>query len=90
MLLRVRAMAEQLATPADEDSFDSWAPANVAPLVAYLATRDCPLTGQVLFCRGGVVQTYHPWGPGAVLERDRPWEIAELAEELPRSIREGV
>jgi len=90
MLLRVRAMAEQLATPVDADSFDSWAPANVAPLVAYLATRDCPLTGQVLFCRGGMVQPYHPWGLGAALERDRPWEIAELAEELPRSIREGV
>jgi len=30
------------------DGFDVWDPANVSPVVAYLATEDCPLTGVTL------------------------------------------
>src|SRR5471030_2179856 len=32
--------------PADASVFDSWDPANVPPLVAYLGTEDCPATGR--------------------------------------------
>ena len=51
-----------LATPGLEDimkpaegSFDQWDPANISPLVAYLASVDCKFTGETFFVQGGNV-----------------------------------
>ena len=41
---------------APEDGFDVWDPANVSPFVAYLATADCPFTGETFLVQGGTVQ----------------------------------
>jgi len=70
--------------PRPPDGFDRFDPANVAPLVGYLATRDCPLSGQVLFCHGGTVQRYEPWRAGPILANDTAWTIDDLAGRVPR------
>jgi NAD(P)-dependent dehydrogenase (short-subunit alcohol dehydrogenase family) len=79
MTRTIPALAGAMPPPEASDAFDPFAPANVAPLVAYLATRECRVTGQVLFCHGGVVQRYHPWSPGEMLERDTAWTVGGLA-----------
>lgn len=59
-------------------------PAVVAPLVAYLVSEGCPLTGQVLSVRGGSIAVNHGWTRGAHVGQDsRLWTITELAESLP-------
>lgn len=63
--------------------FDPQHPATAAPLAAYLATADCPLTGQVLSIRGGSVAVNHGWTRGARAEQGGPWDVAGLAEALP-------
>lgn len=83
MTLGIAALAETVQAPTGPDAFDEWDPANVAPLVAYLATRDCPVTGEILFARGGTVQRYASWEPGAAIEKHGRWTISELAERVP-------
>ena len=41
-------LGDMVAAP-DDDRFDIWDPANVSPLVAYLAAADCPFTGATFF-----------------------------------------
>lgn len=74
-------LGEIVAAPAD--GFDVWDPANVSPVVAYLATADCPITGQTFFVQGGTVRVMEPWHLGARLERDDRWTIDDLAKQLP-------
>jgi NAD(P)-dependent dehydrogenase (short-subunit alcohol dehydrogenase family) len=56
LTLATPGLEEMLAEPQDSGAFDAMDPANVAPLVAYLATTDCPLTGEVFAVQGGVVE----------------------------------
>ncbi len=74
-------LGEMVAAPAE--GFDLWDPANVSPLVAYLATADCPITGKTFFVQGGTVRLMEPWQLGERLERDDRWTIDDLAKELP-------
>jgi NAD(P)-dependent dehydrogenase (short-subunit alcohol dehydrogenase family) len=69
--------------------FDRDNPANIAPLVAWLASEaSAGVTGQVFNIRGGSVDVARRWehGPGA--EKDRRWEVAEFDEVIPRLIAE--
>jgi NAD(P)-dependent dehydrogenase (short-subunit alcohol dehydrogenase family) len=74
-------LGEVVAAPAD--GFDVWDPANVSPLVGYLATADCPLTGRTFFAQGGTVRVMEPWHMGARIERSDRWTIEDLARDLP-------
>jgi NAD(P)-dependent dehydrogenase (short-subunit alcohol dehydrogenase family) len=75
-------LGEMVAAP--KEGFDVWDPANVSPLVAYLATADCPITGRTFFAQGGTVRVLEPWHLGERLERDERWTIDGLAAELPK------
>jgi NAD(P)-dependent dehydrogenase (short-subunit alcohol dehydrogenase family) len=69
------------AVKAPEEGFDVWNPANVAPFVAYLATADCPITGEAFIVQGGKVQRVQSWKPAESIDKDDRWTIAELARE---------
>ena len=69
---------------APPDGFDVWDPANVSPVVAYLATEGCPFTGVTLYVQGGTVRLMDPWHIGDGLDRDSRWSIAELGTELAK------
>jgi NAD(P)-dependent dehydrogenase (short-subunit alcohol dehydrogenase family) len=69
--------------PRDAAVFDVWHPANVSPLVAYLATADCPLTGRVLFVQGGQVRVFQNWSRAGELDKKDRWTVDELAKQLP-------
>lgn len=62
------------------DGFDPHDPAVVAPVAAYLATADCPLTGQVLSVRGTRVTLEQGWSAGPYVDTPgTPWTVAGLA-----------
>jgi len=79
----VPRIADLVEPPADGE-FDRWHPANASPLVAYLATEGCPVTGRVFFVHGGRVQALEPWDFGESLERPGRWTVEELEEHMPR------
>ena len=64
----------------DEPAFDVWDPANVSPFVAYLATADCPITGETFLVQGGVVQRVQSWTAAEKIDKGDRWTVAELAE----------
>jgi len=75
--------------PDDPSRFDVWNPANISPLVAYLATEDCPATGKVFFVQGGKVQLFQPWTLTESIDKDGRWTVAELESEMKRLIGDG-
>ena len=77
-------LSDIVRAPRDAAEFDSWAPANVSPLVAYLATESCPATGRVFFVQGGQVRLFQPWTMGESINRDDRWTVAELQAEMHR------
>ena len=76
-------LSDIVSAPKDESAFDVWDPANVSPLVAYLATESCPITGKVFFIQGGRVRLFQPWTMSEGLERSERWTVEDLARELP-------
>lgn len=65
---------------AEARGFDKFAPDNISPLVAYLATAECPIKGKVFFVYGGGVALMQPWHVSDTIQIDRKWTVAELAE----------
>ena len=53
--LTIPGADQQLKAPDDEDAFDPFDPANVSPLIGWLAQADCPATGQVFHVIGDPV-----------------------------------
>jgi len=82
-------LSDIVQPPPDPGAFDAWDPANISPLVAYLASDLCPYTGKVFFVQGGKVQYFQPWTLTNEIDKGDRWSVAELAEKMP-SIVEGA
>jgi NAD(P)-dependent dehydrogenase (short-subunit alcohol dehydrogenase family) len=67
----------------EEGEFDYFSPANISPVVAYLASEKCPLTGQVFAVQGGAISTLAGWHDVRTIETDGAWSIDDLATRLP-------
>lgn len=76
-------LGEIVAPPEDPARFDEWDPANVPPLVAWLATDGCKVTGRVFYVFGGTVQPMAGWSKEAGVTRTERWTIEDLDRELP-------
>jgi NAD(P)-dependent dehydrogenase (short-subunit alcohol dehydrogenase family) len=72
---------EEIMAPRD-GAFDEWDPANVSPLVAYLATAECVFTGETFFVQGGVVKRVKSWEMAETVEQPDKWTVADLASAL--------
>jgi NAD(P)-dependent dehydrogenase (short-subunit alcohol dehydrogenase family) len=69
--------------------FDRDSPANIAPLVAWLASEaSAGVTGQVFNIRGGSIDVARRWAHGPAAEKDRRWEVAEFDDVIPQRIAE--
>ena len=71
-----------------EGAFDPWDPANISPLVAYLASTACEFTGECFLVQGGSVTMVESWLRGAHVERDSKWTVDELAGALAPLVRQ--
>jgi len=80
-------LAKVLEPPDDPNVFDTWSPSNISPLVAYLASTRCTVTGKVFLSQGGKVQLFEPWTLGEMVEKNGRWSIDELAANVPKLIR---
>lgn len=82
LTLATPGMGELMAEP-EEGELDLFAPANISPLVAYLASEKCPITGRVYAVQGGAISLLGGWHDVTTIETDKVWEIDDIAARLP-------
>ena len=70
------AFAEMMAKP--ETGFDSMDPANISPLVVWLGSGDCNVSGRVFECAGGLISLADGWQVGAEFDKGAKWEPSEI------------
>lgn len=75
-------LGERIAAPTDAALFDEWDPANISPLVAYLASTDCDFTGETFFVKAGEVTRIRSWERAETVEQNDRWKVSELTAAL--------
>lgn len=83
LTLATPGMGALMAEPEDEGEVDLFSPANISPLVAYLATEKCPITGRVYAVQGGAISQLAGWHDVETIETDGLWQIDDIAGRLP-------
>ena len=82
LTLATPGLGDMIQAPDDSGAFDVWDPANISPLVAYLATADCAFNGVTFFVQGGAVRIVKSWEFGDGVEQNERWSVGALAEAL--------
>ncbi|GAY18263.1 SDR family oxidoreductase [Mycobacterium sp. shizuoka-1] len=82
LTLATPGMGALMAEPEDGE-LDLFSPANISPLVAYLASEKCAVTGQVYAVQGGAISQLKGWHDVETIETDKVWEIDDIAARLP-------
>ena len=82
MTTAVPGMADMVAAPQAPGAFDVYHPGNVAPVVAWLSTEHCEVTGRVFYAQGGEVRVMEGWHTTATVDKGRRWTVDELDAEL--------
>ncbi|WP_036498341.1 SDR family oxidoreductase [Nocardia aobensis] len=83
LTLATPGMGAIFAAEVGEGEFDAFSPANISPLVAYLATDKCPVTGKVFAVQGGAISELGGWHDVKTIETEGPWLIDDIAARLP-------
>ncbi|MFB8274051.1 SDR family oxidoreductase [Nocardia sp. NPDC051321] len=86
LTLATPGMGAMMAAEADEvedGEFDAFSPANISPLVAYLASDKCPITGKVFAVQGGAISELAGWHDVKTIETEGPWLIDDISARLP-------
>jgi NAD(P)-dependent dehydrogenase (short-subunit alcohol dehydrogenase family) len=78
----VPMIGEMMQAPEDPDAFDPFDPRHISPLVAWLATADCPVNGQLYSVQGGSIAPLANWQTGTAITADGDWTIDGIAAEL--------
>ncbi|MBF4193874.1 3-oxoacyl-ACP reductase, partial [Mycolicibacterium phlei] len=59
-------------------------PANIAPLVVWLASAEAAdITGRVFNIKGGAISVAETWMAGPGVEKNTRWEVEELGSVIP-------
>jgi NAD(P)-dependent dehydrogenase (short-subunit alcohol dehydrogenase family) len=82
LTLATPGMGSLMAEP-EEGELDLFSPANISPLVAYLATEKCPINGKVYAVQGGAISALSGWHDVETIETDDAWVIDDIAARLP-------
>ncbi|HNJ78823.1 MAG TPA: SDR family oxidoreductase [Marmoricola sp.] len=80
LTLATPGMGAIFAMEPEEGEADLFSPAQISPLVAWLATEKCPITGQVFAISGGSVQRLRGWTVEKTSETDGDWTIDAISE----------
>ena len=81
LTLATPGLGDMIQAP-EAGTFDVWDPANISPLVAYLASADCAFNGATFFVQGGAVRIVKSWEFGEGVEQNERWSVSSLAEAL--------
>jgi NAD(P)-dependent dehydrogenase (short-subunit alcohol dehydrogenase family) len=82
LTLATPGLGDVLKEPEEEGAFDVWDPANVSPLVAYLAMADCAFNGETFFVQGGTVKRVRSWEMAEGVEQNARWDVKALGDAL--------
>ena len=80
------SMPDLVAAPEDPAVFDRFDPANVSPVVAWLASERCRFTGMVLRVFANTIELYEGWTSTGAIDKEGRWSLGELDEELKRLV----
>ncbi|MFF3569445.1 SDR family oxidoreductase [Nocardia jiangxiensis] len=83
LTLATPGMGAIFAAEVPEGEFDAFSPANISPLVAYLASDKCPMTGKVFAVQGGAISELAGWHDVKTIETEGPWTIDDISARLP-------
>lgn len=78
----VPMIGDMVKAPEDPDAFDPFHPRHVAPLVAYLASEDCQISGKLFSVQGGAIAECTGWQVGEGISTDGDWTVEQIASEL--------
>ncbi|WP_333620113.1 SDR family oxidoreductase [Dietzia sp.] len=82
------SMASAMAAPED-GTFDAMHPGNVSPLVVWLGSAECEVTGRVFETEGGKVTVCDGWQRAGTADKGERWKPEELGDVVPRLIAES-
>lgn len=82
LTLATPGMGAILGAEVGDGEFDSFSPANISPLVAYLATAKCPISGKVFAVQGEAISELAGWHDVHTIETEGPWLIDDIAARL--------
>jgi NAD(P)-dependent dehydrogenase (short-subunit alcohol dehydrogenase family) len=82
LTLATPGMGAFFAAEVPEGEFDAFHPDNIAPIVAYLASDECSISGDVFAVQGGAISRLTPIQIGETTKTDGPWEIADIHKRL--------
>jgi NAD(P)-dependent dehydrogenase (short-subunit alcohol dehydrogenase family) len=82
LTLATPGMGAIFAAEVPEGEFDAFHPDNISPLVAYLASDECSISGQVFAVQGGAISQVTAMQIGETIESDGPWQIADIHKRL--------
>ncbi len=79
--------AQTMAKP--ETGFDPMDPANVSPLVVWLASAECEVTGRVFEVEAGLISVADGWQHGPKEERADRWPVTEIGAAVDRLLAQA-
>ncbi|HWA67194.1 MAG TPA: SDR family oxidoreductase [Mycobacteriales bacterium] len=82
LTLATPGIDQLMAKPEGADALDAFDPAAISPLVAYLSTANCDVTGKVYEVSGSSISELTGWTYGRKTETDKPWTITEVEQRL--------
>ena len=78
MTLATPGLGERIGAPEDAAKFDKWDPANISPLVAWLASEDCTVTGKTFYVQGGQIGVFQSWKIAREIDKHDRWDVSEI------------
>jgi NAD(P)-dependent dehydrogenase (short-subunit alcohol dehydrogenase family) len=91
--VNVNAIAPVARTRMTEGAFDTSSmpdPADNSPIVAWLASADCDVTGRVIEIEGGQICLEEGWRHGPREDLGRRWEAAEVGDAVRRLVGQAA
>ena len=78
LTLSTPGLEERIAARANPDAFDEWDPANISPLVAWMSTEECDVSGRVFLVKGGQIGVFTPWAIAGEITQPQRWTLDQL------------
>ena len=88
LALSTPGIDDVLRPPENEEELDLYHPANVSPLVGWLAEENCPVTRQIFHVIGNRILVVSMPGVYKTLESEGRWTLEELDAQIPGGVTE--